>query len=69
MAPDVDQFFYTIAVSFCTGGHFYLLWQIIKTLEAKQDDWRAPREVGTYQCLGNNYAHMVWFGLELIRGI
>jgi hypothetical protein len=37
------------------------------SLKAKKDDWRAPWDIGTNQCLGISYAYMVWYGFELLR--
>jgi hypothetical protein len=67
MGPRVDHFVYTIQSSFCTGGHFYSMRHICQTLIARQDDYRAPGDVGTNQSIAISYAYMVWYGLELLR--
>jgi hypothetical protein len=67
MAPGCEHFVYTMEPSFCSGGHFYLLNHITQTLAAKKNDWLAPGDVGTNQCLAIGHAYMVWLGLELLR--
>jgi hypothetical protein len=61
------SFRHTSQSSFCSGGHFYLMSHLCDILIAKQDDYRAPGDVGTNQSIAVSYAYMVWYGLELLR--